>query len=168
MNTSGLLLSLLAVLFAAILVYYQYYYGQRPTNDSKILSFLRLISVLGVLLLLINPQFESKRIELQKPILFFTADNSSSISHSDLGSTVKNIRQLFLDDKELNERFDLSYFRFGTTISNDTLLRFNEDQSNLYKAIQDINALSARSRVFCSASFRRQSDLWKQLCLYVV
>ncbi len=143
MNTSGLLLSLMAVLFSVILVYYQYYYRQKPTKDSKIFSLLRFISVFGILILLINPQFETRSIELQKPNLFLTADNSASIGHSGLGSVLRNVRQLFLEDKELNDRFDLSYFSFGASISTDTLLHFDEDQTNLYKTIQDINSLGA-------------------------
>ncbi len=132
----------MAVVFSVVLVYYQYYYRQKPTKDSKAFSFLRLISVLGILMLLINPQFESKRIELQKPHLFLTADNSASISHSGFSKILRDVRQLFLKDKELNERFDLSNFSFGATISTDTLLQFDRDHSNLFKAIQDVNSLS--------------------------
>ena len=73
----SLFMSVLAFLIAALIVYYQYYYKQKISNDSKILSILRFISLFGILILLINPKFEQNYSEVQKPNLLLGIDNSS-------------------------------------------------------------------------------------------
>ena len=54
MNTLSLLLSIMALLLAGLVVYYQYFFRQQATQDSKILALLRFVSILGVLVLLIS------------------------------------------------------------------------------------------------------------------
>lgn len=143
MNAMSIFMSVLAFLVAAIIVYYQYYYKQKISTDSKVLSILRFISLFCILLLLINPKFEQNYSENQKPGLFLAVDNSSSIAHSEREGMVRALRQLFLDDHELNDRFDIEVFRFGSGVSTDTSLSFNEQQTDVYKVIEGLNALSS-------------------------
>lgn len=142
MDTSGLLLSLLATLFAVILVYFQYGYKQKITRDSMVFSFLRFVSLLGILLLLINPKVQRTSTEIHKPGLILAVDNSTSIGHLGLERQVRGLRRSFLEDPEIGKRFDLSSLRFGNVVSTDTLLQFDASQTNLYKIVQDANALS--------------------------
>lgn len=132
----------MALLLAGLIVYYQYFYKKKPTRDSAMLAFLRFVSVLGVLVLLINPKFEQKVSEVVKPKLLLGTDNSASIIHSNSSEKLKDVRQQFLMDAELHQRFDMSDYLFGSGIDADTLLSFKEEQTNIFKAVQDLEALA--------------------------
>jgi len=144
MDALNIFLIILAVVIAGLIVYYQYYYKQNLSQDSKILSLFRFVTFFGILMLLINPGFIQNSTEIIKPNLMLAVDNSESIAH--LGSE-EIVRQLVYDfntDEELNKRFDISSFQFGGGLSSDTLLSFEETQSNIYQAVKDINLVSSQ------------------------
>lgn len=131
MNVFALLMSLFAILASVIIVYFQYYYRQRITRDTKWLSLLRLITIFCIFLILINPKFESSSTEIVKPKLFLLSDNSSSIAHNKVEDELRNLLRNIRDDQDLNKRFDLSSFRFGNNLSADTVMDFNDEQTNI-------------------------------------
>ena len=139
----SLFMSVLAFFIAAFIVYYQYYYKQKISTDTKVLSILRFISLCCILILLINPKFEQNYSEVQKPNLFLGVDNSNSIIYLERVAQVKSLRQLFQDDNELNDKFDIEVFNFGSGITTDTTLSFNEDHTDIYKVVDGLNALSS-------------------------
>ena len=139
----SIFMSVLAFLIAAFIVYYQYYYKQKINTDTKVLSVLRFVSLFCILILLINPEFEQNYVEVQKPSLFLGIDNSRSIAHSDRGEQLKGLRDSFLNDEELNNRFDLSVLRFGSGVSTDTTLNFTEHQTDIHQVVKGLNALSS-------------------------
>ena len=143
MNALNLFLSVLAFLIAGLIVYYQYYYKQKISTDTKVLSVLRFISLFCILILLMSPKFEQNYSENKKPGLLLGIDNSMSIAHSQREESVKELRQLFLEDPELDDRFELKFFRFGSGVSTDTSLSFKEQQTDIYEVIDRLNALSS-------------------------
>jgi len=142
MNTLSLVLSLTALLLAGGLVYYQYFFKQKITKDSKLLAVLRFVSILSVLMLLINPKFEKKVVEISKPKLLLAVDNSASISYTASTDVIKSIKEQFLDDADLKDRFDLSVFQFGSGLSTDTLLNFKDQQTNIYNVVEQLDVLA--------------------------
>ena len=144
MNTLSLLLSIMALLLAGLVVYYQYFFRQQATQDSKILALLRFVSILGVLVLLINPKFEQKTTEVFKPKLLLGIDNSVSILHTESAGELRSVKQQFLKDAALNNRFDISAFLFGSGLSTDSLLNFKEQQTNIYNAVEQMDALAEK------------------------
>ncbi len=146
MNTLSLFLSIMALLLAGMVVYYQYFFKQKITRDSRILAMLRFVSILGVLLLLINPKFEQKITEIYKPKLLLGIDNSASILHTASTDELISLRQLFLKDAELNNRFEMSDFLFGSGLDVDTLLNFEEQQTNIYHVVEDLEALAEQRK----------------------
>ena len=146
MNTLSLFLSIMALLLAGMVVYYQYFFKQKITRDSRILAMLRFVSILGVLLLLINPKFEQKITEIYKPKLLLGIDNSASILHTASTDELMSLRQLFLKDAELNNRFEMSDFLFGSGLDVDTLLNFEEQQTNIYHVVEDLEALAEQRK----------------------
>ena len=144
MNTLSLLLSIMALLLAGLLVYYQYFFKQKVTQDSRVLALLRFVSVFGVLVLLINPKFEHKTTEVFKPKLLLGIDNSASILHIESAEELKSVKQNFLNDADLNNRFDMSLFLFGSGLSTDSLLNFREQQTNIYNAVEQMDALAEK------------------------
>ncbi len=142
MNALSLFLSVVAFLIAGLLIYFQYYHKQKISTDIKVLSMLRFISLFSVLILLINPKFEQKYSEIQKPVLLLGADNSESIAYSGRKEKLKKIRQLFLKDQDLNNRFEIEAFKFGSGISTDTVLSFDEHQTDIYKVVEGLNGFA--------------------------
>ncbi|MCP4883013.1 MAG: hypothetical protein GY908_04425 [Flavobacteriales bacterium] len=142
MNTLSFVLSLTALLLAGLLVYYQYFFKQKVTRDSKLLAVLRFVSILSVLMLLINPKFEKKVVDVSKPKLLLAVDNSASISYTASTDVIKSIKEQFLDDADLKDRFDLSVFQFGSGLSTDTLLNFKDQQTNIYNVVEQLDVLA--------------------------
>ncbi len=136
----------MALLLAGAIVYFQYFFKKKVTRDSKVLAFLRFISLLGVLALLINPKFEQKTTEVIKPKLLLGTDNSASILHADSAEELRKLRQQFLTDEALNQRFEMSDFLFGSGLDTDSLLSFTEQQTNIFNAVQDLDALTDKQK----------------------
>ncbi len=144
MDALNIFLSILAVVIAGLIVYYQYYYKQKLSQDSKILSLFRFVTFFAILMLLINPGFIQNSTEIIRPNLMLAIDNSESIAHSGSEEIVRQLLDDFKTDQELNKRFDMNSFQFGERLSSDTLLNFEETQSNIYQAVKDINLVSSQ------------------------
>ena len=142
MNALNLFLSVLAFLIAGLIVYFQYYHKQKINSDTKLLSLLRFLSLFCILILLINPKFEQNYSEIHKPSLLLGFDNSSSITHLERAEVLSELRQFFLKDKDLNDRFDIEFYKFGAGISTDTLLSFEDAQTDIYNLVDGLNALA--------------------------
>jgi len=93
-------------------------------------------------MLLINPKFEKKVVEISKPKLLLAVDNSASISYTASTDVIKSIKEQFLDDADLKDRFDLSVFQFGSGLSTDTLLNFKDQQTNIYNVVEQLDVLA--------------------------
>jgi hypothetical protein len=145
MDALNVFLSMLAVLLAGLIVYFQYYYRQKVSKDTRLLSLLRFVTLLGMLLLLINPGFVQTELEVIKPKLLLAVDNSESIAHSGSEKTVRQLVEDFESDEELQRRFEMNRFQFGERLSSDTSLGFNETQTNIYKGVEDLNLISNQS-----------------------
>ena len=71
MTATTLLLLILSVLVAGGLAYLQYFFKAKSTSKwSLLLAFLRFLSILGILILLINPLVKIKKYEIEKFDLF--------------------------------------------------------------------------------------------------
>lgn len=146
MNTINLLLTFSAVLTAGLIVYYQYFFKQKISRFSGVLALLRFISILGVLILLINPKFEQRITEVIKPKLLMASDNSASISHLGSAEQMINLRDQFIRDDELNDRFDISDFVFGSVLETDSLLDFEEQQTNINSTVESLDAFADKNK----------------------
>lgn len=146
MNTLNLFLTMLAVLIAGLIVYFQYYHKRKINLDIKILSLLRFVSLVCILLLLVNPKFEQQHLEVQKPALLIGVDNSSSISFLQREQLIATARKRLVQDPELQKRFDLSVYHFGTSISTDTILNFKESQTDIHRLVSSLNPMTPEQR----------------------
>lgn len=93
-------------------------------------------------LLLINPDISKTKIINQKPSLSVLADNSSSILFLKKDTLVNSIVGHFKKDKELTNRFDISYYSFGNQLQLNDSLRFDENQTNISKPLQKISNIN--------------------------
>ena len=118
---------------------FQYIYKSKLNIKLKIvLTVLRTVSVFGILLLLINPKFESKTFYDEKPTLVIAVDNSESVSYLEQDQNAKKTYQLLNGNSEIQKRFNVKTFSFGKALSALDSLNFSEQQSNISSALKQI------------------------------
>lgn len=121
---------------ALLLALFQYLYKSKLKSKLKyLLLALRTVSIFGVLLLLINPKFESFTYFDEKPTLVIAVDNSESISYLKQDEKAREVVDALIGSSELNNRFDIETYSFGKSVSTLDSLNFNERQSNLALAL---------------------------------
>src|SRR5690606_35539204 len=131
MQTEAILYIISAGIIALLLALFQYIYkSKKHSKVTVLLTFLRFLTIFSILLLLINPKFDSTLYYNEKPRLVVTIDNSESVKYLEQDKKVKNFVALLKNDDGLNERFDLEFFTFGKNINTLDSLAFNEKQTN--------------------------------------
>ncbi len=132
MNTSTILLLLVSILIAAGVSFYQYIY--KVKNKSKVtllLAFLRFFSVLGLLVLLINPIISRRTIETIKTPLPIVIDNSASIADLKADQSAIELFDKLKGNSTLADKFDVQTYQFATDFSPSDTIDFKGKQSNI-------------------------------------
>ncbi len=143
MQTNTVLFIVLAAIVALVLVLFQYYYKSKVKGKTIIvLSFLRFISIFGILLLLINPKFTKKNYEIIKTNLIFLLDNSSSVKNEK--TIIKNLVDE-LTTNEIKDKFTVHKYAFGKDFEALDSLSFAEKNTNIAKALVTTDAIYARA-----------------------
>ncbi len=101
-----------------------------------VFGVLRFITLFSLLVLLINPKFKSETYSVEKPKLPVLVDNSASIVELNQTNQVSALLEKLKNNEELNEKFDLSFFSFGSDFEELDSLSFSEKNSNLSKALE--------------------------------
>ena len=147
METTSILLILLAVLLSFIATWFLYFYKNFQIKKVDYLLFvLRFLGFFLILLLWINPSTERLKISNQKPILSILFDNSSSIKHLKQESTVLNIFDLLKNDVALSNKFNVQWYRFGESVTVLDSLTFTETNTNIFQALNRIETLNKKSK----------------------
>lgn len=119
-------------------------YGYKAKHSKKlkwIFGTLRFLTIFSILVLLINPKFKTNTYTIVKPKLPVLIDNSASISELNQDQLSSQFIENIKSNNELNSKFDISYFSFGTNLSELDSLSFSEKNSNISKAISTIDEL---------------------------
>ena len=101
-----------------------------------VFGVLRFITLFSLLVLLINPKFKSETYSVEKPKLPVLVDNSASIVELNQTNQVSALLEKLKNNEELNEKFDLSFFSFGSDFEELDSLSFSGKNSNLSKALE--------------------------------
>ncbi|WP_179019498.1 VWA domain-containing protein [Winogradskyella forsetii] len=134
----------IAAITALLLALFQYLYKSKFKNNLKyLLTALRAISIFGILLLLINPKFESFTYFDEKPTLVVAVDNSESISYLKQDEKARELANALTNSAELNDRFNIQTYSFGKTVKSLDSLNFNEHQSNVALALKQFGEVYA-------------------------
>ena len=141
MNTITVVYFFLAILFSFLIVYFQYFFKEKKYKDRNILAFLRFITLLSVFIILINPKIIRKKFTTVKPELIIAVDNSESISLNKQDSVVRSLADELQNNRDLNNRFRVSTFSFGETIANGSDFIFQENKTNIYNVLSELNSL---------------------------
>lgn len=144
MQTDTIIYIVIAALTALLLALFQYAYKSKLNTQLKTtLTVLRTISVLGILLLLINPKFESKTFYDEKPTLVVAIDNSESVSYLEQDQNAMEIYQLLNGNSEIKKRFNVDTYSFGKALKPIDSLNFSEQQSNISNSLKQIGEVYA-------------------------
>ena len=119
-------------------------YGYKSKQKASlrwIFGILRFITLFSILILIINPKFKSETYTIEKPKLPVLLDNSSSIGELEQKENVLELLQKLKENKKLNDKFDISYFSFGSDFRENDSLSFDEKNTNISKALNSTNEL---------------------------
>lgn len=173
MTTQTIFLIILAGIIALSVSLFQYFYkGTGYRKRNLLFSTLRFLSLFALLVLLINPQVESTTYNTVKPVLAVAVDNSASIAFLEENQKVEQTLLDIRQNKALNERFDIDFYRFGTDLKKLDSLSFNDSRTDLanplktfhsvYKSdyvpllITDGNATLGADYEYLSAAYKKQ------------
>ena len=144
MQTSNLLLIVLAAIVAVGLVLFQYYYKSKKRGKLKIfLSFLRFIGLFGLFILLINPKFSKSEYTIEKTNLIVLTDNSSSMKKSE--EEVLMVLEKIKKYTKLSDRFNIRNYAFGNTLEETDSLFFNKKNTNISKALTELEIVDSNT-----------------------
>ena len=79
MDLNIVILLILSAIASGFLSYFQYFYKKEPNSALILPSIFRFLSLFGLLVLLINPRYETRQYTVVKPGLLVALDGSKSI-----------------------------------------------------------------------------------------
>ena len=142
MAAETILYIIIAGVVSLSLALFMYGYKTKYTGSLRwLFGILRFITLFSILLLLINPKFKSATYTVQKPKLPVLVDNSISVKELDQTENVSALVTQLKNNSDLNDKFDLSFFSFGSDFSDNDSLSFNEINTNISKALSSANEL---------------------------
>ncbi|WP_299520325.1 VWA domain-containing protein [Winogradskyella sp.] len=147
MQTLTIVYIIIAGIAALLLALFQYIYKSKLKSNLRYsLIVLRIIAIFGILLLLINPKFESKTYYDEKPTLVVAVDNSESVAYLGQDSTANSVLEALNSNSELNQRFNIQRYGFGKSVNNLDSLNFKDGQSNISQALKQLGEVYANTK----------------------
>lgn len=154
MSSTVILYIIISGILALLVALFQYWYkSKHKTSVIKFLTGLRFISVFALLLLLFNPKIEQLTTFYEKPNLIVAIDNSNSIAFLKEDSEVRNLVDDLKKNDELNQKFNIDFYSFGSDIKLSDSLTFNEKQTNfdkLFNGLKDVYRQSVAPTIIVS------------------
>ena len=142
MNNSTILLVLLSVVIAGGLSYFQYFFKAKSrSNTTKLLAFLRFLTVFGLLLLLINPIVSRSTYETIKTPLPIVVDNSSSIIDLKANQVTQEVYEKLNSNSDLKNKFDVQTYRFDSEFQSAEAFDFKGKQTNLDAIAENLKSI---------------------------
>ena len=141
MPTQTILYIIGSGILALFIALFQYVYKTKRHRLHWGLAGVRFISVFSLLLLVINPKFETKESKIIKPVLAVMVDNSQSVKYLSKDSISSEAVQTLLRNTEITSKYDVKVYPFGTQINQNSTLTFEDTQTNITKSLQDIESL---------------------------
>ena len=142
MNLETILYIVIAAIISLIVTVFIYGYKTKYSSRlSWVFGLLRFTTLFSILVLLINPTFESETYNIEKPKLPILVDNSYSIASLDQTQKVISVLETLKQDKALNDKFDVSYFKFGASFQKLDSLSFDQKNTNISTALTSVQEL---------------------------
>jgi hypothetical protein len=118
-------------------------------NLYKVLFTFRALSVALIAFLLLAPLLRTISRTLEKPVIVFLQDNSSSVLQNRDSSFYKNEYPDLVDNflQSLNENFESRIYHFGDKMKDNDTLNFKEKQTDIDFALREVINLYANRNV---------------------
>ena len=140
MQIGTVLLIILSAIAALAIVFYQYYFNSKGSNNLRLpLAFLRFISLFCCFLLLVNPKFTKNEYTLEKANLVLLLDNSSSLNGTSESTQLASIRQTLKSSAAIEDNFSFRALSFGQYLNATDSLTSDEKATNISTALASIN-----------------------------
>ena len=105
------------------------------------LGVLRFSTLFSILVLIINPKFVSETFTIDKPKLPVVVDNSASVRALNQVENVNSLIKSLKGNQALNDKFDLSFYSFGSNLRDSDSLTFTKKNTNISRALGSVNEL---------------------------
>ena len=143
MTNSTIFLILLSVIIAGLLSYFQYFYkASSKSKVTKLLAFLRFLSIFGILLLLINPILSRKTFETIKTPLAIVVDNSKSIAELKADKISKELFEKLNANADLKEKFDIQTYKFDSEFQSADEFDFKGNESKISEVAKNLKSIN--------------------------
>ncbi len=142
MAAETVLYIIIAAVIAFAVAVFMYGYKARESGRLRwIFGLLRFLSLFALLLLIINPKFRSETYNVEKPKLPVLVDNSGSVTELGQQDNVRSLVELLRENSDLNDKFDVRFFSFGTKVGNADSLSFSENNTNIGQALNSVKSV---------------------------
>lgn len=137
-------LVIVAAIVAAAVAFLLYYKDKLFADLEKwkkyLMTGLRFSFVFLILLMLLNPVFKSTGIVIQKPVVVFVQDNSSSILLNKDSSYYKTGYKGDVEDllQSLKDKYDVRYLQFDEFTGKDTLMDFSGELTDISSVFPEV------------------------------
>ena len=130
----------LAFLIAFGVSYIHYLFRKKRNKTAYAFAFVRFLTILTLLVLLLNPTFEFHDVYTEKPQLIVAVDQSNSIAY--LGKSDASIAAVNkFKNSNLEKRFDVYYYAFDKSLNPLDSLTYQVQQTNINASISSIKEL---------------------------
>jgi len=144
MNSEIVLYILFAGVIAFTLALFMYGYNTKYTTRQKVVyTSLRFLSLWVLFVLLINPKLTTNSYYFEKAKLPVLIDNSMSISELEKDSAAISVVNLLKNNKALQDKFDVSFYKFGSGFQPLDSLSFQENNTSIFSALQKVKSIFA-------------------------
>ena len=109
---------------------------------TKLLAFLRFLSVFGLLLLLINPIVSRSSFETIKTPLPIVVDNSSSIVDLKANEIAKEVYTKLSSNSKLKDKFDIQSYGFDSEFQPSETFDFKGTQTNIDEVAKNLKSIN--------------------------
>jgi hypothetical protein len=109
---------------------------------TKLLAFLRFLSVFGLLLLLINPIVSRSSFETIKTPLPIVVDNSSSIVDLKANEIAKEVYTKLSSNSQLKDKFDIQSYSFDSEFQPSETFDFKGAQTNIDEVAKNLKSIN--------------------------
>ncbi|NCP20379.1 MAG: hypothetical protein GW847_00075 [Zetaproteobacteria bacterium] len=160
MNFITVLLIFLALVLALAISFYFYFYKTTFPKDKvfKQLFILRTLTFFLIALFFINPKIKKNLYTIEKPTLILAVDQSKSISYLKESENIKLAYSSLKADKKLSDKFNIQHFAFGDKIRATDTLKFDDNQTIIYDAIDHLNKLNSKNSALIILSDGNQTN----------
>ncbi len=142
MAAETILYIIIAGVVSLSLALFMYGYKTKYRGSLRwLFGVLRFITLFSVLLLLINPKFKNTTYTVQKPKLPVLIDNSASVNELGQTGNVSALIDELKNHSSLNDKFDISFFSFGSDFRDNDSLSFTEVNTNISEALSSVDQL---------------------------